>query len=70
MKKMTVTKKLLLFAGITAVALMFNALTAEPAKHAGPYVGVPKDRVELVNRLPADLDSFGGLMHSGVQKLG
>jgi hypothetical protein len=53
-QKITVTKKLLLFAGITAVALMFNALTAEPAKHAGPYVGVPKDRVELADRLPVE----------------
>jgi hypothetical protein len=67
---MTVTKKLLLFAGITAVALMFNALTAEPAKHAGSYVGVAKDRVEMADRLPVDLNSFGGLMHSGAQKLG
>ena len=49
---------------------MFNALTAEPAKPAGPYVGVSKDRVELADRLPADLNSFGGLVHSGVQKLG
>ena len=67
---MTVTKKLLLFAGITAAALMFNALTAEPAKHADPYVGVSKDRVKLADRLPADLNSFGGLVHSGAQKLG
>ena len=29
---------------------MFNALTADPAKHAGKYVGVPKDRVELADR--------------------
>ena len=55
---MTLTKKLLLFAGITAVALMFNALTAEPAKHAGKYVGVHKDRVELADRLPVDRNSF------------
>ena len=55
---MTLTKKLLLFAGITAVALMFNALTAEPAKHAGKYVGVPKDRVELADRLSVDRNSF------------
>jgi hypothetical protein len=67
---MTLTKKLLLFAGITAAALMFNALIAEPGKHAGSYVGVSKDRVELADRFPADLNSFGGLMHSGVQKLG
>jgi len=55
---MTLTKKLLLFAGITAVALMFNALTAEPAKYAGKYVGLPKDRVELADRRPVDLNSF------------
>ena len=57
-EKMTATQKLLLFAGITAVALMFNALTAEQAKHAGQYVGVTKDRVELADRLPVDLHSF------------
>jgi hypothetical protein len=55
---MTATKKLLLFAGITAVALIFNALTAEPAKHAGQYVGATKDRVELADQLPVDLHSF------------
>jgi hypothetical protein len=55
---MTATKKLPLFAGITAVALMFNALTAEPAKHAGQSVGVTKDCVELADRRAVDLHSF------------
>jgi len=26
--------------------------------HAGQYVGVPKDRIELADRLPVDLNSF------------
>ncbi|MBV9273051.1 MAG: hypothetical protein JO333_04095 [Verrucomicrobia bacterium] len=52
-------KRLLLLAGITAAALVFNALTTEEATQAGQYVAIPKDHVELADRIPVDFNSFG-----------